>query len=125
GYANPPAWPGRCDLRRVQPALLDQLADGRPGALQRGDTLTPFAPLGTLSGSAGEGGPRRGSGGVGEGPHGAIGDPAEHRADRHAVALLGEDLGERAGSRRRNLEGHLVGFELGDRLIERDRLARP
>ena len=54
-----------------------------------------------------------------------VGDPAENCADRDIGALLGEDLGERPGGGRGNLEGHLVGFEFGDRFVGGDRFARP
>ena len=54
-----------------------------------------------------------------------VGDPAENCADRDVGPLLGEDLGERPGGGRGNLEGHLVGFELGDRFVGGDRFARP
>ena len=55
----------------------------------------------------------------------SVGDPAENCADRDVGALLGENLGERAGGGRGNLEGHFVGFELGDRFVGGDRFARP
>ena len=54
----------------------------------------------------------------------AIDNYAEYCSDRDVGTFFGEDLGERAGSRRRNFERHLVGFEFGDGFIGRDRLTR-
>ena len=51
-------------------------------------------------------------------------DLAEQRADRDGLAVLGGDLGEHAGGRRRHLDRHLVGLELDQRLVDRDRIAR-
>src|SRR6267154_1051139 len=82
---------------------------------------TRLAPLGTPSRNAGEGGPSP-RGWVGEGIRRSVGDPAEHRPDGYIGAFLGEDFDERAGSRRRDLEGDLIGFELGDGLVGSDRL---
>ena len=46
-------------------------------------------------------------------------------ADRDVGALGRGDLGERAGGRRRQLERHLVGLELDQRIVERDGCRRP
>ena len=54
----------------------------------------------------------------------AFRDLAEQRADRDGLAVLGGDLAEHAGGRRRHLDRHLVGFELDQRLVDRDRIAR-
>ncbi len=51
-------------------------------------------------------------------------DPAEHRADREAHPLLGDDLGQGSGRRRRDFDIDLVGFELDQRLVDGDRLTR-
>ena len=56
---------------------------------------------------------------------GRICNPAKDRTYRDVGALPGEDLAERTGGRRRNLQRHLVGFKLGDRLIGGNRIARP
>ena len=55
---------------------------------------------------------------------GAFLDLAEQRADRDRLAILGGDLAEHAGGRRRHLDRHLVGFELDQRLVDRDGVAR-
>ena len=55
---------------------------------------------------------------------GAFLDLAEQRADRDGLAVLGGDIAEHAGGRRRHLDRHLVGFELDQRLVDRDRIAR-
>src|SRR5262245_34114016 len=98
GLRDPPAGSGRRNCRAVEPAFLDQLAHCGPRAFKR--LLPP-------NGGEGWGG----------------GDRAEDCADRYVSALFGEDLRERPGGWRRDLEGYLVGFELGDRLVQRDRLA--
>ena len=54
----------------------------------------------------------------------AVLDLAEQRADRDGLAVLGGDLGEHAGGRRRHLDRHLVGLELDQRLVDRDGIAR-
>ena len=48
-------------------------------------------------------------------------DLAEQRADRDRLAVLGGDLAEHAGGGRRHLDRHLVGLELDQRLVDRDR----
>ncbi len=55
---------------------------------------------------------------------GAFLDLAEHRADGDGLAVLGGDLAEHAGGRRRHLDCHFVGLELDQRLVDRDRIAR-
>ena len=55
---------------------------------------------------------------------GALLDLAEQRADRDGLAVLGGDVGQHAGGRRRHLDRHLVGLELDQRLVDRDRFAR-
>ena len=55
---------------------------------------------------------------------GAFLDLAEQRADGDGVAVLGGDVAEHAGGRRRHLDRHLVGLELDQRLVDRDRVAR-
>ena len=45
------------------------------------------------------------------------------RADRDGFAVLGRDLAQHAGRRRRHLEGDFVGFEFDQRLVDRDGLA--
>ena len=62
--------------------------------------------------------------GAGAAPAGAFLDLAEHRADRDGFAVLGGDLAEHAGGRRRHFDRHLVGLELDQRLVDRDRVAR-
>ena len=42
---------------------------------------------------------------------------------RDGLAVLGRDLGEHAGGGRRHLDRHLVGFELDQRLVDRDGVA--
>ena len=49
---------------------------------------------------------------------------AEHAAAQ-AEPGVDQDLGQHAGSRRRDLERHLVGLELDQRLVGGDRVARP
>ena len=66
---------------------------------------------------------RRRRRGLGRRRAGAFLDLAEQRADRDGVAVLGRDGGERAGGGRRHLDRHLVGFELDQRLVDRDRIA--
>ena len=51
-------------------------------------------------------------------------DLAEQRADRDGLAVLDRDLGEHAGGRRRHFERDLVGFQLDQRLVDRDGFAR-
>ena len=51
-------------------------------------------------------------------------DAAEQRADRDRLAVLRRDIAERARSGRRHLDRHLVGFELDQRLVDRDRVTR-
>ena len=58
--------------------------------------------------------------GAGLGGGGAFGDLAEQRADRDGLAVLDRDLGQHAGGRRRHFDGHLVGFELDQRLVDGD-----
>jgi hypothetical protein len=50
-------------------------------------------------------------------------DLAEQRADRDGLAVLGDDLAERARGRRRDFDGDLVGLELDQRLVDRDGIA--
>ena len=50
-------------------------------------------------------------------------DLAEQRADRDCLAVLHGDVGEHAGGGRRHLDGHLVGLELDQRLVDRDGFA--
>ncbi len=64
------------------------------------------------------------------GPHGGrsggcagLIDRAEQRADLDFTALLDHDLGKRAARRGIELERHLVGLELDDRLVRVDRVA--
>src|SRR6185437_934486 len=57
------------------------------------------------------------------GSAGAVGDLAEQRADRDRVAVFRRDVGEDAGGRRRHLDRDLVGLELDQRLVDRDRVA--
>ena len=47
-------------------------------------------------------------------------DPGQGGADGDGLVLGDEDLGERAGERRRDLGVHLVGGDLEQRLVERD-----
>src|SRR6185437_3794001 len=53
----------------------------------------------------------------------AFGDLSEQRADRDRLAVLGGDLAERAGGRRRDLDRDLVGLELDQRFIDRHGIA--
>src|SRR5882757_6906966 len=62
----------------------------------------------------------RRSGGGRLGGHGTVIDLAEQRADRDGFAILGGDLSQRAGGRRRDLDGDLIGLELDQRLVHRD-----
>ena len=50
-------------------------------------------------------------------------DACDYRADGNIVAFLRKLLGHDAGHGRRNFDAHLVGFEIGDRLVGGDRLA--
>ena len=74
----------------------------------------------------GRGAARRASGAAGArlGGARAVGDLTEQRADRDRLAVLGGDRAEHAGGRRRDLDRHLVGLELDQRLVDRDRIAR-
>ena len=49
---------------------------------------------------------------------------AEQGPHSDGLAILGGDLGEHAGGRRGHLDGHLVGLELHQRLVDRDGVAR-
>ena len=51
-------------------------------------------------------------------------DLSEQRADGDRLAVLGRDVAEHAGGGRRHLDRHLVGLELDQRLVDRDRIAR-
>ena len=51
-------------------------------------------------------------------------DPEDRLADLDLVAVLDLDLFHHAGDRRRHFDGRLVGFELEDRLIFLERVAR-
>ncbi|MGY4304685.1 hypothetical protein ACVIJ6_001928 [Bradyrhizobium sp. USDA 4369] len=95
------AYRGR--LRRIGGKRL-----GRGGSCSRGC-------CGGLRGSRGSRG--------GLGGHSAIIDLAEQRADGNRLAVLGDDLAERAGRRSRHLDRHLVGFELDERLVDRHGVA--
>jgi hypothetical protein len=50
-------------------------------------------------------------------------DLPEQCTDRDRFAILGNDLAQRAGRRRRNFDGDLVGFKLDQRLVDRNRIA--
>ena len=52
-------------------------------------------------------------------PRRRLPDRAEQRADRDRIAVLGRDVGQHAGGRRRHLERDLVGLELDQRLVDR------
>ena len=54
---------------------------------------------------------------------GLLVDGREERIDSDRLALLGYDLCEDAGGGRRDLDGHLVGLELAEHLVDLDRLA--
>src|SRR6185437_1511237 len=54
----------------------------------------------------------------------AFGDRTEQRADSNGGAVLGRDVAEHAGGGRRHFQRHLVGLELDERLVDRDRVAR-
>ena len=76
------------------------------------------------------GGSGRGGGGLGgrggaacAPPARAVVDLAEQRADGDGLAVLGRDLAEHAGGRRRDFDGDLVGLELDQRLVHRDGVA--
>ena len=72
---------------------------------------------------------RGGLGGRGRGCGRGRGAPApalmraDHLADRHGVAGVGEDLGQRPGGGGGDLGVHLVGGDLDDRLVRIDRVA--
>src|SRR6185436_10629733 len=75
------------------------------------------------------GGRRRGLGGgrlCGRGCYVSLAflDLTEQRADRDGLAVLRGNLAKRSGGGRRHLDGHLVGLELDDRLVDRDGIAR-
>ncbi len=53
----------------------------------------------------------------------AFPDLTEQRADRDRLAVLGRDVAEHAGGRRRHLDRYLVGLELDQRLVDGDRIA--
>ena len=57
------------------------------------------------------------------GAAGAIRDLAEQRADRDGLAILGDDLAEHAGGRRRHFDGDLVGLQFDQRLVDRHGVA--
>ena len=50
-------------------------------------------------------------------------DLTEQRADGDRLAVLGGDLAEHSGGRRRHFDGDLVGFELDQRLVHRHGIA--
>src|SRR6202041_841306 len=50
-------------------------------------------------------------------------DQAEQGADRDGLAVLGGDLAERSGGRRRDLDRDLVGLELDQGLVDGNRIA--
>src|SRR4029079_10048989 len=54
----------------------------------------------------------------------AVVDSKNHLPDFHLVALLDFDLADRSRHRRRHFDRGLVGLELEDRLIHRERVAR-
>src|SRR6185437_7619894 len=48
----------------------------------------------------------------------------KQRADRDSLAVLGDDLTERAGRRRRNFDRHLVGLELDQGVVDGNGITR-
>src|SRR5947208_1760061 len=74
---------------------------------------------------------RRGRGGRSLGGRGgrrlggcrAVIDLTEQRTDGNGFTVLGGDLAEHAGGRRRNLDGDLVGLELNQGLVDRHGVA--
>ena len=50
-------------------------------------------------------------------------DLPKQRADGDGLAVLGRDLAEHTGGRRRHFDGDLVGLELDQRLVHRDGVA--
>ena len=66
----------------------------------------------------------RGAGGVAGAARRAFLDLAEQRADADGLAVLGRDLAEHAGGRRRHFQRHLVGLEFDQRLVDGDGVAR-
>ena len=53
----------------------------------------------------------------------AVIDLSEQRADGNGLAVLGGDLAEHAGGRRRDFDGDLVGLELDQGLVHRHGIA--
>src|SRR4051812_24780821 len=105
GRRNPPVL---CRLRcglRAQPRLLFRCVDRRGGV---GLLVRP---------------PCRGRRGL-AGRALAFLDLPEQRADGDRLAVLGRDVTEYAGGRRWHFDGHLVGLELDQRLIDRNRITR-
>src|SRR6185295_13612755 len=51
-------------------------------------------------------------------------DLPEQRADGDRLAVLSRDVAEHARGRRRHLDGHLIGLELDERLVDRNRITR-
>ena len=123
---EPSAGSGRRNPLRVEGCLFDQLADRGPRAFQRPLPLTvPLRGPLPLPTGAGRGAfllplSARGVRGYCR----PVGDSTEEGADRDVGALRGQDFRERSRGGCGNLERHLVGFELGDRLVHGDRLAR-
>ena len=50
----------------------------------------------------------------------AFGDLAEQRAETDGLAVLGDDFSQNARDRRRDFDGHLVGFQLDEGLVGLD-----
>src|SRR5206468_9109580 len=70
------------------------------------------------------------SGGLGGRDRGRLGtagrtyiDLPKQRTDGDGLAVLGRDLAENTGGRRRHFDGDLVGLELDQRLVHRDGIA--
>jgi len=53
-----------------------------------------------------------------------LGDRGQERVDAHGLAFLGDDLGQLAGDRRGDLDGHLVGLQFAQQLVGRHGVAR-
>jgi hypothetical protein len=54
----------------------------------------------------------------------ALGDMRQQRVDLDRLAVLGEDLAQRAGDRRGHFDRDLVGFQFDQRLVDLDGVAR-
>src|SRR3984957_16710501 len=89
--------------------------DGASGASAGGTLAVGAGAAGAGAGAAALAGA---AGGFWGAPRRTVIDLPEQRTDGDGLSILGDDVAERAGGRRRNFDGHLVGFELNQWLID-------